>query len=327
MVNILAVSDGDIGVERGLVIRNTEAVHKEVRVGQDAVDDLVAYDGGGNTQPRDSQGFRLCYVEDVLVHDDEVGKLAFRNGADAVFQLVLIGGSDGDGAESLKRTDALVIRPELAGFCAVDPLLVINSGINILARAVHFNILLAQDLKGIAGEAGYTGLDAAQGRDRGHERIVVEGVGHAIGFCPASRTHVVGAAGAKELVGMAIAVEVGVVVKERDEVVLGSHQLGKVAVGQLSVEGRVDDAILERAVKLFIHAGRTVEARIVAHQTLDLLAFHGLAVNGGVAGILDFGIHGHDVLNSGYPCFGGGGAVRVGFRTVAILVVDAQAVG
>ena len=203
MVNILAVSDGDIGVERGLVIRNTEAVHKEVRVGQDTVDDLVAYDGGGNTQLRDSQGFRLCYVEDVLVHDDEVASLLpqwSRRGLPACSDRR----EHGDGAESLKRTDALVIRPELAGFCAVDPLLVINGGINILARAVHFNILLAQDSR--ASPEKRVTPDWMLRRARSGSRTYRCGTSRAChSFCPASRTHVVGAAGAKELVGMAIA--------------------------------------------------------------------------------------------------------------------------
>lgn len=86
---------------------------------------------------------------------------------------------------------------------------------------------------------------------------------------------------------MAVAVEVRVVVEVGVDGVLGPHELVKVVARQLAAHAQVNLSVLERAVKLSIsiHISGRFKVFIVTREAFDMLAFHGLAMNGGMTSI------------------------------------------
>ena len=115
-------------------------------------------------------------------------------------------------------------------------------------------------------------------------------------------------------------VEIGV------EEVLGLHQLGQVSAGKLAAECGVHLAAGKSAGQLLVHVPRALQTFIVAHKPLNVLAFHGLPVDGGMTGILDCGIQGDHVFERGHIGFGGGGTVGMRFRALTVLMIDADSV-
>ena len=113
-------------------------------------------------------------------------------------------------------------------------------------------------------------------------------------------------------------VEVGI------EKVLRLHEFGQIPGGQLAAERLIYYAVGEGSVQLFIHIPRVFQPGVISGETLDMLAFHRLGMDGGVAGILDGGIHGNDVFERRHIGFGGAGTVGMGFRALSVLVEDAD---
>ena len=123
---------------------------------------------------------------------------------------------------------------------------------------------------------------------------------------------------------MAVAVEVRVVVEVGVDGVLGPHELVKVVARQLAAHAQVNLSVLERAVKLSIsiHISGRFKVFIVTREAFDMLAFHGLAMNGGMTSIRYVGGGRHSLFESRHVGFSGGGTVGVHFHALTGCVVD-----
>ena len=155
----------------------------------------------------------------------------------------------------------------------------------------------------------------------------MEGVPLAIGFAPTGGTHVVSAAGTEELVGMAIAVEVSVVVEVGVDGVLGLHEFGQVAGGQLAAHGQIDLAVLVRAGQVVVHVSCRLKIFIMSREAFHMLTFHGLAVDRRMAGVLDVRIGSDGVLNCGHVGLGGCGTVGVDLYALSLGVEEFDEIG
>ncbi len=227
--------------------------------------------------------------------------------------------------QCLQDIDALII--VVVGHCLAFHAVfyaagVVDGCIQIRAGAADEHAAVGN---GVGGrQTGHGCLDAEQGLYGRNRRVVVEAERQAVGGCPARGADVVGAAGTKEDVGVALAVVVDMVDKEGGEQVLGCHVVGQLVHGRIlehspcRVVIRLVGVIREPAPHLLGHVG--VHVGVVAHQALNVLAFQGLGMNGGMTGIRDLRILCHGHFQGLNPDFGATRAVGVNFGAYAVSV-------
>jgi len=86
------------------------------------VDHVVTDDGRGDADVLDLQRRGRGHFDGVLVKDGEVGQLAFFNGADQAFNVILVGRGDGHSVDGLEWVEALNSRsvpPFVSGYMAL----------------------------------------------------------------------------------------------------------------------------------------------------------------------------------------------------------------
>ena len=200
----------------GLTVARVHQADKSVGVGQETVDHVVTDDGRGDADVLDLQRSGRGYLDGVLVKDGEVGQLAFFNGADQAFNVILVGRGDGHRVDGLECVEALIEIPEFAFSTALR--------FRIHGLGAQIRAGTSEHLPAGAG-AGHGGLNTAQAGNRGYRAIVVGREVVAVCGGPTLRVLLLAASGAHVDLQMAIAPEIGVVDEVRRNEVLILDQL------------------------------------------------------------------------------------------------------
>ena len=186
-----------------------------------------------------------------MVKDGEVGQLAFFNGADQAFNVILVGRGDGHSVDGLEWVEALIEIPEFA-FSTALRFRIHGLGAQILAGT-------AENLTARAG-TGHGGLNAAQGGNRGYRGVVVGREVVTVGGGPTLRVLLLAASGAHVDLQMAIAPEIGVVDEVRRNEVLILDQLAVLEGGtqlgsgpRLAVRVRVGSFLTGGTAEIAVH--------------------------------------------------------------------------
>lgn len=170
--------------------------------------------------------------------------------------------------------------------------------------------------------ARYGGLHAAQRRDGRDVCIVVEAERLIVSRAPASRAHVPGPGRPEEDLIVAIAPEIGVGHKIGIEEVLIPHQAAQLP-DALSAHGfGRERAARKSAAQFRVHGTGAGQIPVIAGQALDMLQFHGLGVDGRIAGVLDVRMPDHGFFQGRDPMLGRGAAVGVRLGALAVAVIQ-----
>ena len=307
----------------GLTVARVHQADKSVGVGQETVDHVVTDDGRGDADVLDLQRRGRGHFDGVLVKDGEVGQLAFFNGADQAFNVILVGRGDGHRVDGLEWVEALIEIPEFA-FSTALRFRIHGLGAQILAGT-------AENLTARAG-TGHGGLNAAQAGNRGYRGVVVGREVVTVGGGPTLRVLLLAASGAHVDLQMAIAPEIGVVDEVRRNEVLILDQLAvleggaQIGSGPLLAMGvGVRSFLAGGTAEIPIHFGGSVQLVVLADGAFDDLALFHLAMDERMPEVFDRRMVGHSQFDGGHVVFRRPTAVGVGFNGLVVFRVKIHA--